>query len=193
MNAMRLSLLGAGLGAGVMYLLDPSRGNRRRALVRDKMIRVTRKTRDAAGATGRDMRNRAQGAQARVRGLLSRQPADDHVMVERVRAALGRIATHPRAIGVDVRNGCVTLTGDVLASEAASIMNSVAGVRGVSDVENHMTTHASAEGIPSLQGESERPGKWRTWMRSGWSPTAMVAGGAALAAAVGSASKMRSR
>ena len=42
---------GAELGAGVMYLLDPDRGKRRRALVRDQAVRSVRKTRDAVDAT----------------------------------------------------------------------------------------------------------------------------------------------
>jgi hypothetical protein len=180
----RNSIIGAGVGAGLMFLLDPARGNRRRALIRDKMIFAARKSRDAAGATRRDLGNRVQGATASVRGLLDRTPVDDRILVERVRAELGRVASHPRALDVSACDGCVTLTGDVLSSEVAPIMSSIAGVRGVTDVENQMTTHASAAHVPSLQGESERPAHWGVWRRSGWSPTAMLAGCAALAAAV---------
>ena len=38
--------LGAGLGIGtsVMYLFDPDRGKRRRALLRDKLVWIQRKT-----------------------------------------------------------------------------------------------------------------------------------------------------
>ena len=189
--ATRNSILGAGVGAGLMFFLDPARGNRRRALVRDKAIRATRRSRDAAGATGRDLSNRLSGAAAAVRGRIRRGPVSDQVLVERVRAGLGRVASHPRALSVIARNGCVTLTGDVLAAEVVPIMSAIAGVRGVTDVENQMRVHASAAHVPSLQGESERPGRWSAWLRSGWSPAALVASGAVAAAVAGAAAAMR--
>jgi hypothetical protein len=52
---------GAGLGAGLMYVLDPDKGERRRALVRHKANRVLRKGGKAARKTSRDL-----GKQARV-------------------------------------------------------------------------------------------------------------------------------
>jgi hypothetical protein len=181
MNAtVRQSIIGAGIGMGLMFLLDPARGNRRRALIRDKMISVSRKTRDAAGATRRDIGNRITGIRSRAQSLVSRGPVDDDVLVERVRARLGRIASHPRAIDVAARNGCVTLTGDAFAAEISPIMDAVARVRGVWDVENEITPHAAPEGVPFLQDESERTEYRSAWMKSGWSPSAKVVGGAAL-------------
>jgi len=44
-----------------MYLLDPDRGKRRRALVPDQAVRSAWKTRDAVESTARDAQNRAQG------------------------------------------------------------------------------------------------------------------------------------
>jgi hypothetical protein len=180
--AARNSLVGAGLGAGLMFLLDPARGSRRRALIRDKMIFAARKTRDAAGATRRDLGNRLYGLNARARSAFAADNADDRIIRDRVRAELGRIASHPRAICVDSHDRRVALSGDVLASEVPSILSAVKSVHGVEEVDNLMTAHASAAGIPSLQGYSQRPGQWRTWLREGWSPTAMVLSGAATAA-----------
>ena len=57
-------LVGAGAGAGLMYLLDPDLGNRRRALMRDQLVRAGHVTGDAVDVTSRDVRNRARGAVA---------------------------------------------------------------------------------------------------------------------------------
>ena len=57
-----LAILGGiGLGAALMYLLDPERGNRRRALIRDKMVRLNRQTQEAVSGRVKDMGNRAKG------------------------------------------------------------------------------------------------------------------------------------
>jgi hypothetical protein len=61
MNRAAALMVGAGLGAGVMYLLDPDLGRRRRAIARDKAVRLAHETRDAAEVVTRDVQNRAQG------------------------------------------------------------------------------------------------------------------------------------
>jgi len=187
-SAARSSLIGAGVGATLMFLLDPSRGARRRAIVRDKIARAARKTRDAAGVTRRDLANRMTGAVAQARSRAAEEPADGRAVCERVRAELGRVASHPRAIHVSATGGMVTLVGDALADEVPLIVSRVGRVRGVNHVRNEITPHSQASGIPALQGKSERPGWWSTWMRASWSPTAMVAAGtgaAAIAIALG--------
>ncbi|HEX2162894.1 MAG TPA: SRPBCC family protein [Thermoanaerobaculia bacterium] len=54
-------LTGIGLGALAASLLDPARGRRRRALVRDKAVHLGCRSRSAAGKTWRDARNRGIG------------------------------------------------------------------------------------------------------------------------------------
>lgn len=175
-SAVRAGLIGAGVGAASMFLLDPDRGARRRALVRDKAVWAGRKTRDAAGATRRDLGNRLTGLQARVRNQFADDTADDRTLHARVRAALGHVTSHPRAICVNVMNGVITLTGDVLQAEAAAVESAVAGVRGVDAVRCELSTHASGEGIPSLQGGSTGSAGWSSWVSPGsWSPTACAA------------------
>ena len=128
-SAARSSLIGASVGAGLMFLFDPSRGARRRALVRDKVVRAARTTRNAAGATTRDLGQRLTGVAARTRSRLADDAADDRIVCERVRSELGRVASHPHAIPVASNGGVVTLSGDVLASEAPAIVSAVGGIR----------------------------------------------------------------
>jgi hypothetical protein len=181
MTSARSSILGAGIGATSMFLLDPVRGARRRALIRDKAAFARRKSVDAAGATWRDFNNRMAGLKARARSLFSEEAIDDATLKERVKAALGRVTAHHRAISVNVADGSIRLSGDALASEAGSIVSAVNRVRGVASVQSNLRTYASAQNIPMLQGGSSRPGRWISWIRRSWSPTALVAAGAAIA------------
>jgi len=146
-------LAGAGVGAALAFLLDPTGGARRRALVKNKLTRASRLTRDGLDATARDLGNRARGIAAATRGRLQRRPADDAVLVERVRARLGRACSHPRAIDVFARDGEITLRGPILADEVSRLLSVVAGTRGVLHVINQLEPHESGQGIPSLQGE----------------------------------------
>ena len=122
-KAMRSWLCGVGVGAGAALLFDPDRGARRRALIRDKAVRAQRRTRDAVDATARDLSNRVSGAIAEGRAMFGNDTPDDRILGERVRAHLGRVASHPRAIYVIARDSRIVLSGDALASveiEAAS-------------------------------------------------------------------------
>ncbi len=187
MTPARSSLLGAGIGvaSGVasMFFLDPARGARRRRLVKDKVVRASRKTADVAEATWRDVGNRVGGLRSRTRALFKREAVDDVKLTERIRAALGRVTAHQRAISVSAHNGCVTLSGDALASEVSSIVSTVGRVPGVFGVETDLRTHFSTDRIPTLQGGGRRLGQWSSQLRSSWSPTALVAAGAAIVVA----------
>jgi len=49
------------MGALTMFLFDPDRGNRRRAMAKDKMYSAVVKTRKQIDAKSRDLANRAKG------------------------------------------------------------------------------------------------------------------------------------
>jgi hypothetical protein len=61
MNGLLRILAGVGVGAGLMYLLDPKRGAGRRALIRDKAIGIKNDLAEMAEKQAAHMRNRAQG------------------------------------------------------------------------------------------------------------------------------------
>ncbi len=143
---------GLGLGAALMYVLDPERGKRRRALVRDKAVRLSRKASDRLDARSRDWRNRARGAAAEVKAMARSEEISDPVLEERVRAEIGRVVSNPGALEVSAAAGTVTLSGPVLASEVDDLLSAAHGVRGVDDVENRLQVYESAEGVPALQG-----------------------------------------
>ncbi|HEX5759963.1 MAG TPA: BON domain-containing protein [Thermoanaerobaculia bacterium] len=158
MTKQQWTLLGGvGLGAGLMFLLDPDRGRRRRALVRDKAVRSLNVTGEALRKTGKDLGNRTRGVAAEVHGRLRRDDSPNEVLGARVRARLGHAVSHPGAIDVAVWNGCVVLTGAVLAEELDGLLSAVQKVRGVEAIENRLEVHQGPEGVPALQGGRPRP------------------------------------
>src|SRR5215471_18409156 len=60
-SSLGLSILAAGLGAGVMFLMDPQMGRRRRAILRDKTVSFSRHASALVDKTTRDVRNRTYG------------------------------------------------------------------------------------------------------------------------------------
>jgi len=98
-----------GLGALLMYVLDPQTGRRRRAQARDKMIHYRRKTAEAIDATARDLKNRTLGLAAETRSLVAKKPASDHALAQHVRASLAPLVSHPSSIEVTAENGLITL------------------------------------------------------------------------------------
>src|SRR5262245_26455047 len=122
----RSMLVGAAAGSALMFLLDPTGGRRRRALVRDRMTRATHKTRDGLAFVTHDLSHRASGiASATRRRFGNGEFVSDSKLVDRVRAKLGRASLHPHAIVVDARDGVVTLRGPVLAHEVHRVLSTV--------------------------------------------------------------------
>jgi uncharacterized membrane protein len=170
-------LTGLGMGAGLMYLLDPTGGRRRRALVRDRLTRSLRVLGNAAGATGRDVSHRAAGLTASLRSS-ARAPVDDRILVERVRSRIGRVVTHPHALEISARDGVITVRGPVLQAEAARLLSAIKRVRGVHEVVNELEEHREPGNIPALQGKGTSPGPAPELMQRNWSPRTRLATGA---------------
>jgi uncharacterized membrane protein len=185
MNLALTALCGLGMGAGLMYIFDPVRGKRRRALVRDQLVHAGHLFKRAMGITSRDLSHRAYGVLAEGNHLFHREEVSDEVLEARVRAKIGRSVSHPHAISVTVNDGRVRLSGPVLADEVNRMLSGVWSVRGVKEVEDLLTVHTQAEGMPSLQGGRPRTGDRFALLQSNWSPTARLltglAGGALMA------------
>ena len=162
-------LAGTGLGALLMFIADPNRGARRRAMVRAKAVRGARVSGRLVAATATDLANRTRGVAANVWGTIRPEPVDDARLVERVRAALGHVCSHPRAIGVEAVDGGITLRGDVLASEAEGVLAAVGSVRGVYEIVDSLEKHATAD-APSLQGRGRSGEPSLHLVQRGWAP-----------------------
>jgi uncharacterized membrane protein len=161
---------GLGVGVGLMYWLDPERGRRRRARLRDRVVHAAHAGADAAGMTARDVAHRASGTVASVSGLVRRDSVDDQVLSDRVRAVLGRVVSHPRAIEVEAAAGCVTLRGPILKAEVRPLLKAVQRVKGVKDVVPALEEHDHAGNVPALQGGHTPTGVQPDILQRRWSP-----------------------
>ena len=172
----------AGLGAGSMYLFDPDRGKRRRALVRNKIRHVAKEAGDIAGKTERDVRNHVRGLFAELESLFRTRDVSDDGLQARVRSKLGRVVSHPRAIEVKAVDGLIILRGPILANEEHPLLESVIAIRGVKSIENRLELHERACEVPALQGGRPRQGERFVGLKIKWSPmtrlVATAAGGA---------------
>lgn len=172
-------LTGLGLGAGLMYFFDPARGRARRARLRDQSVRWANEMQCGVETAVRDLSHRASGMVCETMSLFSNGEAPDETVEARVRSALGRVCSHPRAVEVEARDGWVTLSGPVLASEVENIVSAARSTRGARGVDNRLEVHQQAGDHPALQGGRGRPGERSELMQERWSPSARLMAGLA--------------
>jgi osmotically-inducible protein OsmY len=144
MNMSLATLIKAtAFGIAGMYMYDPVLGRRRRALLRDKCVRIRKAVTGTARVTLRDVKNPALGTVAEGRAALfeDRVKVNDALLRERVRSILGFVVRNPSSINVEASAGRVTLTGPVLTDEVQQLINGVRSVRGGYDVENRLEVH----------------------------------------------------
>jgi hypothetical protein len=158
-NGLARLVQGLTLGAAAMYLLDPDKGRRRRAITRDKLQRFANDSLRLANQATRDASHRLHGVNARMQQrIMPEGDVDELRLIERVRSALGRCVSHPHALQVGARGSTIVLSGPVLRHEIGALLAAVRAVAGVGAVENHLDAHDSSDGIPSLQGEGRQRG-----------------------------------
>jgi hypothetical protein len=150
-NALFKTVAAVFTGAAAMYYFDPEMGRRRRALARDKAVALSHDARDYAQGKSRRIADRAKGLAATV-GHRAVEPLSDYQLRDRIRSQLGRVASHPRAIEVDVIDGDVCLYGDVLAEDVQPVVSTVSSMTGVKAVDNQLRVHDEPGDIPALQG-----------------------------------------
>jgi uncharacterized membrane protein/uncharacterized protein YjbJ (UPF0337 family) len=184
-----LALLG--LGAGLMYYLDPDRGRRRRALVRDQFAHALNEFQCAVRVTSRDLSNRARGLVAVGRTQFTSDNASDQVIVKRVRSSMGRVVSHPSSIEVTSHEGRVTLCGSVQAHEVDDLLSAVSSVRGVREVIDRLEVHKEPGNVPGLPGGRGRPGIRPLSQQDKWAPAARLLVGAAGAGLLAAGTRQR--
>jgi uncharacterized membrane protein len=176
------AFLSAGLGAGLMYLLDPEAGKRRVARVRDGSVRAKNKVTDVSSKAWRDGLHRLRGVAYETKARFAGNGVADRVVAERVRARMGRLVRHPGSIEVEVHDGCAILSGPILDDEVHDLIEKVRAVKGVREVENHLVAYKEPGDIPGLQGKRPLPRETSELAQENWAPSirfVMLAAGTA--------------
>lgn len=180
-------------GAGLMYLFDPDRGRRRRALIRDRIVGLGHDAEDLWHRGSRDLTNRTLGVAAETKRALQTGPVDDALLTQRVRAVLGHHINNARRLDVTTNHGIVTLRGTIRPGEPQRVIPAVERVPGVHGVESALTISGTPV-PPKLEPRAMRPGTQlllaggggllmvRGLLRRGFSTTAAGAVGAGLLA-----------
>ena len=143
-----------GVGAGLMYFLDPQHGTRRRTMVIDKANRFVNNMDESIDIAVEDARNRARGVLSEMTARLSDQGAPDWILEERVRSNLGRLARHTRALDIRADVGRIYLSGPVLREDEDAVVKAALRTRGVHGVENQLQVFDDPQDIPALQTSS---------------------------------------
>lgn len=152
------------LGVGLMYLLDPVRGKRRRRRIEEAVRHAERVERRLLTKAASDAQNRMHGFVERVRhGTTADAP--DEVIEQRVRARIGHVSMHPGAIDLSVVARRLVLRGPVLRDEADDIVRVARFTPGIREVVDRLERHESPLGVPGLQGGRRRN------VRGSWNPT----------------------
>jgi len=139
-----MTLLLIGIGAGLMYFLDPDSGARRRMWLREKWASATKKKQASfAGAEGRSDRVAGAGADD-ISFAAANDVATDEELARRVRSALERALPQPPAVEVIAHHGLVILSGQASAEEQDTLLACVRALPGVKEVENRIEARTAA-------------------------------------------------
>jgi gas vesicle protein len=174
-----LLLVGAAFGGAAMYLFDPDRGRRRRALIRDQAVKAQTTAREIVEDGRKDVANRATALTQRAGSLFRRRASTDDTVAQRVRSKMGRYVAHPGAVEVSASAGRVTLSGSILSHEHSELVEAIRKVRGVTDVDDQLSVFERSEGISALQGSGRVRGERLDFTQTHWSPAARMAGAGA--------------
>jgi osmotically-inducible protein OsmY len=137
-----------GLGALIAYFFDPQNGNRRRALARDRIPALFRRSTQRVENAAQTVTSEAKAAKAKVahRKEAEKPQPDDVTLARKVETEIFRDADVPKGqINVNAENGKVVLRGEVEKPEMIEdLVKRTNKVQGVREVENLLHTPGSA-------------------------------------------------
>ena len=152
---MRRFIRWTGLGAALMFFLDPQQGNRRRKMAVDRAGGLFRRTLRRSERAGRAVTAQTYGVTQKVKHLREEEKElDDVTLARKVETEIFRDADSPKGqVDVNAVDGVVYLRGEVessdLVEQLAEATRKVSGVKGV---ENLLHTPDTPAPTASPQG-----------------------------------------
>lgn len=141
-KSVGLLAIGAAVGGLLTYYLDTERGHRRRVVLRDKMRSAANRSRHYAQRRLRYLGRQAGGQLIELLARLRGEHVDDEVLVQRVRARIGKAVRHAHPICVTADRGAVTLSGPIDPGEIRGLLSDVRHTRGVHQVIDALDVRA---------------------------------------------------
>jgi osmotically-inducible protein OsmY len=138
-NRLNDVALGAVLGSLASFFLDPDRGRRRRAMLRDRTAALGRRASARAERAGSAVGARVYGMSQQALHLREEpKDYDDVTLARKVETELFRPADVPKGqIDVNVQKGVVQLRGEVPRPDLIDdLVDRARGIQGVRAVEN---------------------------------------------------------
>jgi gas vesicle protein len=151
-SALLIGVVGAAAGAASLYLLDPDRGKRRRAMLRDQGAAVVRRTGRGTGRGARMVGSLVGGKMAAFQhGGENDVMPNDAALAQKVESELFRDAAIPKgSINVNAEQGVVVLRGEVSDAEQREQLElAVRRIPGVWEVNNML--HLPGEPAPTAR------------------------------------------
>jgi hypothetical protein len=157
-SSVGLFLGGAVVGARLMYLFDPDRGRSRRVRLRDRAVHALHLLRRESSRQLRNAGNHLIGQLHELRSSVRDRSTEipDDILLDRLRAQLGRDVRHLRMLDFRVENGCVIVEGPALRGELRKIRERLHKTRGVHDCDVRVE-EVSREDLERLSGMRGTP------------------------------------
>jgi osmotically-inducible protein OsmY len=134
-----------GIGTAlVAYLFDPERGKGRRAKLRDQTKSRIRKVQDATRRQVEFQSNRVMGLAHELMSEDASPVLDDDLILQKVKSEVIGPAQLP-SVEVDVRNGVVTISGDIDDAQYRRLAIEIGKISGVESVDQAQAASSSRD------------------------------------------------
>lgn len=99
----------------------------------------------AVSGVAKDAASKVRSAAGEVKQQVENATTSDATLTTRVRMAVAGAVRAPGAIQIEVKNGEVSLTGTIPASEVQALVEKIQALPGVSKVDNRLEVHDAAQ------------------------------------------------